>query len=129
MDTGTTLSVDIAGATYEARVPATFADREDIVRAWKAAEGSVRRSRAAFALAVVLCAPALRQRAGVPELDAFDGEVLAYGATAYEALRALGAKQAEISDAALALWPLVVAALYPRAAETEKTEDFSAAGA
>jgi hypothetical protein len=131
MDTGhTPITVTLGGAPHEATVPASYADREDISRAFHAAGGSVRRSRKAFSVAVALCVPALREAAGAPALDDFGSDdILEYGAVVYEALRAHGAKQSEISDAGSAIWPHVLTSLYPRAPEVQRAEDFSEAGA
>ena len=122
----TTVTITLGGTSYEARVPTSFADREDVARAFRDAGDNVRRSKHAFAAAVAACVPEL---APAKSLDDCDGDALAYGTPAYEALRAKGATSAEIAAAGRACFALIVEGLYPRAPDVEAAETFSQAGA
>jgi hypothetical protein len=117
-------TVTLAGTAHAVRLP-SFADREDIVRAFREAE-SIRKSRPVFAGTLALCVPELPQP---KTLDECDGDMIAFGAPIYEALRASGAKAAEIAEGATACFRHVVRSLYPREEEVAATEDFSGAGA
>jgi len=122
------LTITLAGKTYRVHVPASFADREDVVASFAAAGKSVSKSRRAFAAAVALCVPEAAAMVRPHTLDGSDGDVMAFGRLAYDALRGRGIEPGDIATAATVCFTAVCGSLYPRAPEVAAAEDFTGAG-
>lgn len=119
------LTITLAGVVYKVRVPQSFADREDLAVAWVGAkDGKLRRI---FGATLGMCVPELAAMAKVTLPD--DGALSTYGKAVYDALRGKGVTLGEISEAATTCYQSVIRSLHPRAAEVEKAEVFSEAGA
>lgn len=119
-------TLTLGGTRYRVRVPASFADREDLAALW-ARKNDATKSRRVFGATLALCIPEIAAAAGVPIPD--DGALMPLGKAAYDALRGLGCDNADIAQAASACFAVAVEGLYPRKGEVEKAEDFSPAGA
>jgi hypothetical protein len=124
---GAPSTITLGGASYEVRLPRSFADREAIHGAFVQA-GTVVKSKKATAACVALCVPAVAAMV-TDTPDSCGDDLFVYGDRVYDALREKGVRAQEITDAARLLGPVIFEGLYPRAAEVKKAEDFTEAGA
>lgn len=118
-------TITLLGRTHTLKAPASFADREDLLSGWRAANDPPK-SRRIFGATLALCVPEIAALAkGAPDPE--DG-LTRYGKVVYDALRKAGASPEDISTAATAAYHHIVGTLFPREDAVAKAEDFTEAG-
>ncbi len=115
--------VAVIGPEFKVQAPPTFAEREDVVVAWAESGSSQPKIRRVFGGVVGLCYPEIAKAAGA-NYDAFDLDMVKFGAKVYEHLRAR-ATIGQISIVSNALYLLCVESRSPRAKEVQAKVDFT----
>ena len=59
-------TLTLGGTRYRVRVPASFADREDLAALWAGSKKDAAKWRRTFGATVAMCVPEIAARAGVP---------------------------------------------------------------
>lgn len=114
-----TATVKLLGVEHPLELPASFAVREDLCTTWNRAGGSIPLSRRAFGAALGFCVPAIAKAAGA-DYAACDYDPLRFGQAVYDHLRASGASNDAIFEAARACFRATAAVLFPREPEVKE---------
>ena len=117
-------TLSLGGKDYPIRVPRSFADREDILTAWRDSKTKPK-TRRIFGATLALCVPELAALVPGTSSDDMDCDLFAYGKLVYDKLRGDGVSVDAISTAANAAFKAVVASLYPRSDAVRAKEVFS----
>ena len=115
-------TIDLLGSAHPWTLPERFTERDELAHAI-----ATHRPRGAAAC-LGLCCPDLVPD-GPARYAAARYDALEFGGLVYADLRQRGASPAEIITAGVEIANALILALYPRAAEVEQAEDFTAAGA
>ena len=115
-------TIDLLGSAHPWTLPERFTERDELAYAI-----ATHRPRGAAAC-LGLCCPDLVPD-GPARYAAARYDALEFGGLVYADLRQRGASPAEIITAGVEIANALILALYPRAAEVEEAEDFTAAGA
>jgi hypothetical protein len=115
-------TIDLLGSAHPWTLPERFTERDELAHAI-----ATHRPRGAAAC-LGLCCPDLVPD-GPARYAAARYDALEFGGVVYADLRQRGASPAEIITAGVEIANALILALYPRAAEVEQAEDFTAAGA
>lgn len=128
----TPTTVTINGRQHPVKVPPSFAVREELAIAWAAADGNMTTLRRVYAAAVGLCTRALAARPGDKvKLPAYSGDVLAFGAGAYDVLVAqspdtsLADRVTELFEAGQVVMVDVMESVSPRESEVKERAVFT----
>jgi hypothetical protein len=115
-------TIDLLGSAHPWTLPERFTERDELAHAI-----ATHRPRGAAAC-LGLCCPDLVPD-GPARYAAARYDALEFGGLVYADLRQRGASPAEIITAGVEIANALILALYPRAAEVEQAEDFTAADA
>ena len=119
-------TIALLGKNHAITLP-PFAEREDIAITYQAETKHPRRQSRALAAALGLCVPEF-SLGGVSLLEELDFDLVKYGGRVYSAAMAKGAKRDEIITAAVDCYRVVCESLFPREAEVDTAENFTAPG-
>ena len=115
-------TIDLLGSAHPWTLPERYTERDELAHAI-----ATHRPRGAAAC-LGLCCPDLVPD-GPARYAAARYDALEFGGLVYADLRQRGASPAQIITAGVEIANALILALYPRAAEVEEAEDFTAAGA
>jgi hypothetical protein len=125
-------TITLMGRQHPIRVPPSFAAREELVMAWTTAGNEIAPLRRVYAAAVALCTRALAPRPNdKTRLPVYTGDVLTYGAAAYDLYAAGTADMAtadritELFTAGQSVLVVVAESLAPRESEVRDRAGFS----
>lgn len=127
MDVPTEVQRFVCGTeTHAVRLPRSFTVREELATAWLAAADAedVMRLRRVAAATLAL-ASRVSERLTAAKVKPYDGDVLGYGAAAYDYLHDQGMAAPAIIEAASSIMKAVLENLYPREVELREAAGFS----